>query len=171
VEKIGVERARQAALASDAVIYVYDARAGWSLEDSAALATLDGKPVAVIANKIDTLLEPWAGTPIGARPLSGIASSAGETLGQVLADMVARDVSTDSSSETLSSLRQRDLVERARTATADALASLRRGDSPNTPPRTWTPPSTPWRTSPATTSEDVLRAIFSTFVWQVKRSR
>jgi tRNA modification GTPase len=164
VEKIGVERAREAALASDAVIYVFDARAGWSREDSAAVASLDGKPATVIANKIDTLPEPWAGTPIGARPLSGIASSAGEALGQVLADMVARDVSTDSSSETLSSLRQRDLVERARTATADALASLRRGDSPEYA-ATHLDAALDALADIAgeTTSEDVLRTIFSTF--------
>ena len=71
-----------------------------------------------------------SGAPAGAHPLSGVAPGAGEALGQILADTVARDVSTDASSETLSSLRQRDLVERSRAATADALASLRRRDSP-----------------------------------------
>jgi tRNA modification GTPase len=166
VEKIGVERAREAGLGSDAVLYVFDAGAGWSGEDAAAVASLDGRPVAVIANKTDTLSKPLSGSgaPAGAHPLSGVAPCAGEALGQILADTVARDVSTDSSSETLSSLRQRDLVERSRAATADALASLRRRDSPEYA-ATHLDAALDALADIAgeTTSEDVLRAIFSTF--------
>jgi len=126
--------------------------------------TIDGRPVAVIANKTDTLGKPWNGVPSGAHPLCGVAPSAGEALGQILADTVASGVSTDSSSETLSSLRQRDLVERARAATAGALASLRRGDSPEYA-ATHLDAALDALADIAgeTTSEDVLRQIFSTF--------
>src|SRR5262249_37838626 len=137
---------------------------GWTAEDAAAMASLDGRPVAVIANKTDTLGKPWNGVPSGAHPLCGVAPSAGEALGQILADTVASGVSTDSSSETLSSLRQRDLVERARAATAGALASLRRGDSPEYA-ATHLDAALDALADIAgeTTSEDVLRQIFSTF--------
>ena len=164
VERIGVERAREAGISADAVLYVFDASAGWTADDASAIASLDGKPVAVIANKIDTLSGSWNESPAGARPLSGIAHSAGETLEEILADTVARDVSTDAASETLSSLRQRDLVDRARAATAEALASLRRGDSPEYA-ATHLDAALDALADIAgeTTSEDVLRAIFSTF--------
>ena len=164
VEKIGVERAREAGRSADAVLYVFDAGAGWTAADACAVASLDGKPIAVIANKIDTVSGARRGEPPAARPLSGISPSAGETLGEILADTVARDVSTDSSSETLSSLRQRDLVDRARAATDEALASLHRGDSPEYA-ATHVDAALDSLADVAgeTTSEDVLRAIFSTF--------
>ena len=164
VERIGVERAREAGQSSDAVLYVFDAAAGWTAEDASAIAALDGKPVAVIANKMDVLRGPWNGEPGAARPLSGISPAAGETLGQILADTVARDVSTDSASETLSSLRQRDLVDRARAAVSDTLGSLRGGDSPEYA-ATHLDAALDALADVAgeTTAEDVLRAIFSTF--------
>ena len=164
VERIGVERAREAGQTADAVLYVFDARLGWSGEDASAAASFDGKPLAVIANKIDTLPASWDGQPDGARPLSGISPSAGETLGEILAETVARDVSTDSSAETLSSLRQRDLVDRARSSVADTLAALGRGDSPEYA-ATHLDAALDSLADVAgeTTSDDVLRAIFATF--------
>lgn len=164
VEKIGVERAREAGLAADAVLYVFDSAVGWSNEDESALAGLDGRPFVVIANKIDRVAGRRPVAPPGARPLSGIARDAGEKLARILADMVARDVSTDSSSETLSSVRQRDLVERAREATCEALASLSRGESPEYA-ATHLDSALDALSDLAgeTTADDVLRTIFATF--------
>jgi tRNA modification GTPase len=130
VERIGVERAREAGETADAVLYVFDAAVGWSPEDEAAVAALQGTPVVTIANKIDKLSGRAHTGPGEVQALSGIAPGAGARLADILAETVARDVSTDSSSETLSSARQRDLVERARAAGSDTLAALARGDSP-----------------------------------------
>src|SRR5262249_49997998 len=52
VERIGVERAREAAANADAVLYVYDASRGWSEEDAAA-SEFTGKSVLLFANKVD----------------------------------------------------------------------------------------------------------------------
>lgn len=165
VEKIGVERARQAGRAADLVLYVFDAAQGWSGEDADALAGLDGRPVVVIANKIDKLGgRVPAEAPDGAHALSGISPDAGENLARILADSVSCDLSTDSASEILSSLRERDLVERARAATTDALDALDRGDSPEYV-ATHLDAALDALADLAgeTTSEDVLRQIFSTF--------
>jgi tRNA modification GTPase len=164
VEKIGVERAREAAETADAVLYIFDAALGWTEEDASALGALDGKPVVTIANKIDRLTTEAGSSPAGAQPLSGIAPGAGETLAGILAETVARDVTTDSASETLSSLRQRDLVARAGAATSAALASLARRDSPEYA-ATHLDDALDALADLAgeTTSDDVLRAIFSTF--------
>jgi tRNA modification GTPase len=77
---------------------------------------------------------------------------------------VAADVTSDSVSEVLGSLRQRDLVDRARSAAADAIEALQRGDSPEYA-------ATHVDAALAaladvfgeTTSQDVLDRIFSTF--------
>ena len=164
IERIGVERARDAGRSADAVLYVFDAAAGWTDEDAAALAALDGKPVITVANKIDRVSDTRSDAPAGASPLSGIAPDAGEKLAAILAETIARDVSTDSTSETLSTLRQRDLVERARAATCAALASLARRDSPEYA-ATHLDDALDALADLAgeTTSEDVLRKIFATF--------
>jgi tRNA modification GTPase len=73
-------------------------------------------------------------------------------------------VSSDCASEIIGSLRQRDLVERARSAVSDAIDALARGDSPEFA-------ATHVDTALAaladvfgeTTSDDVLARIFSTF--------
>jgi tRNA modification GTPase len=165
VEKIGVLRAREAGETADFVLYVFDAGGGWSGEDAAALAELDGKPIVVIANKSDTLAGGFsAGAPAGARPLCGISPEAGPTLDRLLADALARGVSTDRVSEVLGSLRQRDCVDRARAAASDALASLDRGDSPEyAATHLHAAMDALADLAGETTPEDVLRELFSTF--------
>ncbi len=165
VERIGVRRAWEAGEASDMVLYVFDAAVGWTPEDAAALARLDGAPALVLANKIDKVSGRLpAGAPPGATPLSGISPDAGRKLHGLLEERLARDVSTDAASEVLASLRQRDLVERARSAAARALAALARGESPEYA-ATHLDEAIDALADLAgqTTAEDVLRAIFSTF--------
>src|SRR5439155_968764 len=145
VEKIGVERAREEGKTAAAILYVFDASAGWLVEDGAALAALDGKPVAVVANKIDRLTErerqegsgpgPVAGfLPAGssrtALALCGLAAGAGASLRALLEETIAADVPGETDSELLASLRQLDLIERARDAVTDAHDALARGVSP-----------------------------------------
>jgi tRNA modification GTPase len=165
VEKIGVLRAREAGRGADLVIYVFDAVPGWSGEDAEALEDLASGPVLIVANKIDRLAGGiFDGGPAGAVPLSGIASDAGSRLQSLLAERLASDVSTESASEVLASLRQRDLVERARAGTQATLDSLASGESPEYA-ATHLDAALDALADLAgeTTAEDVLRQIFSTF--------
>src|SRR6266536_1056142 len=173
VEKLGVERAREEGKTAAAILYVFDASAGWAEEDAAVLAALDGKPVAVVANKIDRLeapdrpgvtrLEP-AGAARPALLLCGLAPEAGASLRALLAQTIAADVPGEAESGILASLRQLDLVERAHAAVGDALAALASGVSLEYA-------ATHVDSGLAAladvfgeaTSEDVLQRIFSTF--------
>lgn len=124
---------------------------------------MNGKPVAVVANKIDRLAND-ADLPAAALALCGLTPDAGPRLRALLERTVAADVSSDSASEVLGSLRQRDLVNRAKSAAADAIDALKRGDSPEYA-------ATHVEAALAaladvfgeTTSEDVLARIFATF--------
>jgi tRNA modification GTPase len=185
IERIGVERARDEGQRAAAILYVFDAAAGWIEEDRAAVEGLDGKPVAFVANKIDLLgvcpsnlsggpcgpPNPRDGSPARtangpprALALRGLASDAGAKLRALLEQTIASAVTSDSASEVLGSVRQRDLVERARRATDEALGALGRGVSPEYA-------ATHVDSALAaladvfgeTTSEDVLARIFSTF--------
>jgi tRNA modification GTPase len=53
VEKIGVERSRQAAQSSDLVLMVIDASVGWIDQDAEIYETVRDRPVILVMNKID----------------------------------------------------------------------------------------------------------------------
>ncbi|MEA5480663.1 tRNA uridine-5-carboxymethylaminomethyl(34) synthesis GTPase MnmE [Pseudanabaena galeata UHCC 0370] len=53
VEKIGVERSRQAAQSADLVLMVIDASVGWSEKDLEIYETVRDRPVILVMNKID----------------------------------------------------------------------------------------------------------------------
>ena len=140
VERMGVARARAAAEGADAVLYVFDAAAGWSPEDSGAVESLNGARLLVIANKIDTVRPAGAGrtsgpvpSPRPALPLCGIAADAGEKLRAELAALLDGGPPGEAYSEMLASARQRDAVVRAQAAAAQAFAALERGESPEYP--------------------------------------
>lgn len=170
VERIGVERARDEGERAAAILYVYDAAEGWNGEDRAAVASFDGRPVAIVANKVDRL--EGARKPAGRDapsdpaplPLCGLAAEAGATLRSLLERTIAAGVTSDAASEVLASVRQRDLVERARAAADQGLRALEGGVSLEYA-------ATHVETALAaladifgeTTSEDVLQRIFSTF--------
>jgi tRNA modification GTPase len=165
VEVIGVARAREEAEKADAVLYVLDAAAGVTEDDRAALTGFAGgkKPILLVANKIDRVPS-GACWPEAAAPLCGIASDAAEKLHALLAHRLMESVALDACDEVLGNARQRDLVERARQAAADAAAAISRGDSPEYA-------ATHVDAALAaladvfgeTTAEDVLNRIFSTF--------
>jgi tRNA modification GTPase len=166
VERIGVLRAREAGQSSDLVLYVFDAALGWSGEDAAALARLEGRGAVAVANKSDLLAGaiPAGGAPEGTVTLSGLSQDAGSRLHELLSRALAGGVSTDLASEVLATLRQRDLVLRARAAAAETLASIARGESPEYA-ATHLDAALDALADLAgeTTAEDVLRTIFSTF--------
>lgn len=168
VERIGVARAQDEGERADAILYVFDASVGWASDDRDAVAGLDGKPVAIVANKMDRVAgTAVAGTVPDARAalsLSGLSPDAGAKLRGLLEQTVAFDLASDSASEVLGSVRQRDLVQRAASAAGEALDALASGVPPEYA-------ATHVDSALAaladvfgeTTSEDVLQRIFSTF--------
>jgi tRNA modification GTPase len=64
VEKIGVERSRQAAQSADLVLMVIDASVGWIEKDAEIYATVCDHPVILVINKIDLALTP-SPSPMG----------------------------------------------------------------------------------------------------------
>ncbi len=108
-------------------------------------------PRILVANKSDLRAAGGAPLPAGARPLCGLRPEAGAAPARAARRGDRRRTSRrDETSEVLGSMRQRDLVERARRgAERDARGARPRRVSPNTPRRTATPPSTRSRTSSA----------------------
>lgn len=130
IERIGVARAREQAELADAVVYVADASRGWNGGDAAAVAACGDRPIVLVANKSDLGgPEPGDFPPEAAR-LCGTAPDAGPLLRSLLERALAPAIPTEETSEVLGSLRQRDLLERARAATDDAARSLEAGESP-----------------------------------------
>ena len=64
VEKIGVERSRQAAQSADLVLMVIDASVGWIEKDAEIYATVCDRPLILVMNKIDIALTP-SPSPMG----------------------------------------------------------------------------------------------------------
>ncbi|MBD2175543.1 tRNA uridine-5-carboxymethylaminomethyl(34) synthesis GTPase MnmE [Pseudanabaena sp. FACHB-1998] len=58
VEKIGVERSRQAAQSADLVLMVIDASIGWIEKDTEIYEIVNDRPVILVMNKIDLALTP-----------------------------------------------------------------------------------------------------------------
>jgi tRNA modification GTPase len=172
VERIGVARAREEGGRAAAILYVYDASAGWTSEDSEALGSLNGKPVAIVANKIDRIGEsPRGQIPRGSAPAAvqclevcGLSPDAGPKLRELLERTVASDLTSDAASEVLGSVRQRDLVARAAAAAGDALDALAERDSPEyVATHVDSALAALADVFGETTSEEVLARIFSTF--------
>jgi tRNA modification GTPase len=130
VEEIGVGRARAEGERADVLLYVFDATAGFSDEDRAALDLAGGRPRVLVGNKADRLPARPPALPAGAALLCGLSAEAGEALRGLLAEAVLRGVDTDGASEMLASMRQADLVERAAGSTRATLEALGRGESP-----------------------------------------
>ena len=162
VEKIGVARAREEAARADAILYVFDGSEGFTADDEKAWTDVGDRPRVLIANKAD---RSSAGPrPEGAAPLCGLASDAGARLAELLGATIANDIRTEETSEVLGSLRQRDLVERARKGAEDTLAALSHGHSPEYAV-TYCHEALDALADLAgeTTTEDVLARLFSTF--------
>jgi tRNA modification GTPase len=139
VERIGVSRALGEAERADALVFVFDASAGFSEDDARRLAEIDAggshgsaKPRLLIANKADRRARETGAPelPDRAHLFCGLAPDAGERLRALLSEMVADSIRGEEASEVLGTLRQKNLVESARRAAEETLAALRGGVSP-----------------------------------------
>ena len=118
----------------------------------------------LVANKADRLSSAPPPIPEGATLLCGIAPDAGAAVRTLITEAVAAGVTTDGSSEMLGSLRQADLVERARRAVCDAMAALDRSVSPEyVATHCHAALDALADLIGETTSEDVLERLFATF--------
>ena len=166
VEAIGVERAREEARRAEVVVYVFDASMGLDVGAHEVLGLATHAVRVLVANKADRLTPsvPPPSMPEGAHRLCGIAPDAGAAVRSLIGGAIAAGIGTDGSSEMLGSLRQADLVLRARAAAAEALEALERGVSPEYA-------ATHCHAAldaladlvGETTSDDVLTSLFSTF--------
>jgi len=162
VERIGVERAREEADRAELVLYVFEAAAGLSKSERASIPAADGTPVLLVANKID--LAPAFSSDGDVLPVCGLSPGAGAALRDRLSREISSSLDAEGSAEVVSSARQRDLADRARREAASALESLSRGESPEyAASRVHDALDALADLLGETTTEDVLRRIFSTF--------
>ncbi|MDQ2871110.1 MAG: tRNA uridine-5-carboxymethylaminomethyl(34) synthesis GTPase MnmE [Acidobacteriota bacterium] len=173
IERLGVDRARAAGEAADAILYVVDSVAGWSGEDENAIADLPPDRRLVIANKVDGVASdrraagdvlPPSAMAGPALALNGLASGAGEILRSAIAGLLEAGVPPETGSEMLGSARQQSAVDRAGAAASAALAALARGESPEYPvSHVHEALDALAELTGETTPEDVLTEIFATF--------
>jgi len=96
--------------------------------------------------------------------LCGLSSDAGPRLRASLKEILAASIETEGTSELLGSIRQRDLVDEARGAAAQALGCLREGLSPEyAATHCHAALDALADLTGETTAEDVLARLFSTF--------
>ncbi len=164
VESIGVARARGEAERADAILYVFDASEGLVAEDERELSGVEAPLRILVANKADRASATGAPLPAGATLLCGLLPEAGPRLREILSEAIASGVSTETTSEVLGSLRQRDLVVRAGAAAEAAIEALDAGASPEYAAAHCAEALDALADlTGETTSEDVLARLFETF--------
>jgi len=119
VERIGIERAKQALASADLVLFVLDASSEVGREDEEIAAMLvDGPPVIVVWNKVDLPVVPQE-SPLPDRPQVQISALTGQGLADLEMTIVntALGESAGSADVTLTSERHEVAVRRALEAT------------------------------------------------------
>jgi tRNA modification GTPase len=134
IEKIGVERALQRVKSADLVLYLIDAEAGLSAEDSEFFSSVPWEKTAALVNKID--LRPEASVPaeIRERALAclGVSAATGEGLDELrewLRAKLKKDLAEDST--LLSNARHFEGLKTLEASLAAALPLLTGEDSPD----------------------------------------
>jgi tRNA modification GTPase len=137
VERLGIARSRELMEAADLVLYLVDAAQGFTGEDRALLAVLGGTGetrgprVCLIQNKIDLAPPPEAA---GEAPVLGISAKTGEgipALNAAIAEALEAATGPEAGelSPGIATARQKDLIDTALAATAEALDMADRGQS------------------------------------------
>lgn len=137
VEKLGVERSRQAAAAADLILAVVDGSAPMTGEDREILdlARRSGKPFLVILSKLDLgtpspiCLEGTDGHPVTAIQLSSRTGEGLDVLEDTVAALFPAGDAPDGS--ILTNERQEDAARRALSAVERAAAALAEGFTPD----------------------------------------
>ncbi|WP_367182534.1 tRNA uridine-5-carboxymethylaminomethyl(34) synthesis GTPase MnmE [Edaphobacter sp.] len=122
-ESLGIAKSREAMAEADLVLIVLDASQPMHAEDAATLSALEGRPALIAANKID-LAAATGSTTTSARA-TGVATSARETIGTTIATTTAtRTVQTSAiTGEGIAQLR-RAIVETAGATAAEQETAL-----------------------------------------------
>jgi tRNA modification GTPase len=129
VERLGVERARQALQTADAVLFVIDASQALHEEDEALADQLEALdvPVAVALNKIDlgaAQTDPWPSRFSAVRTVSALQDTGLHELEQSLGALVLGGAGLDSRQALLTRAHQRDSLRRAAEAVDRLLANF-----------------------------------------------
>jgi tRNA modification GTPase len=142
VERLGIARSRELLEAADLVLYVIDGCAGLTGEDRRFLETLSGPaapPLLLLWNKADVAPPPAEGTVLlkpGAAPFPVLAISAGtgDGAGALWAAMAAQlesrsgGAAGENRTPGIASARQKQLIDSAAAAAAEALDLADRGE-------------------------------------------
>ena len=125
VERLGVERTRESIDRADFVLLILDATVGETPEDMALRALLAGRPHLVIWNKWD-LVQGREAPPEGTHPVSAATGWNIEALEDAIAEAVLGGAAapSDTDAAIVTHARHRHALEAARTALAEALATL-----------------------------------------------
>ncbi len=135
VETMGIERSRQAALAAELVIAVFDRSEDLSQEDEAAIElAMSAKNKLAVINKTD-LLSAWDSSILiekGFTLVVEISSKSGEGL-KALESTISKMYPTPSVpvGEILTNVRQADIVSRAKASVESAFTAMRAGYTPD----------------------------------------
>ncbi|ELR98253.1 tRNA uridine-5-carboxymethylaminomethyl(34) synthesis GTPase MnmE [Gloeocapsa sp. PCC 73106] len=119
VEQIGVERSRQAAEGADLVLLTIDAQIGWTPEDTVIYEQVKHRPVILVINKIDLLINHFPTYPetITTTVTTAAISSQGiDALEQAIVHLAQANQITAANLEFALNQRQAEALTRARLA-------------------------------------------------------
>ncbi|ADV85017.1 tRNA uridine-5-carboxymethylaminomethyl(34) synthesis GTPase MnmE [Terriglobus saanensis] len=121
VEQLGIARSREALAEADLVLFIVDLQHGISEEERETIASLEGRPHLVVANKID--LAPLLASDFALIPTSANTGEGLDRLREALLQQL-RGSQNASASGLLTNLRQRDAVARAVEALHRAIEAI-----------------------------------------------
>lgn len=140
VERIGVERAREAVRSASLLLFVLDASTGWTAEDAAIAAQITDRRAVWALNKIDAvsaeqaarLQEPlrWKAGEAPIVPVSAVTGAGMEALEKTIADVILGGRTDESEAVVVSNVRHLRALEMAR----DSLREAARTTSDHLPP-------------------------------------
>ena len=131
VEKIGIDRSREAIREADLVLLLTDGSQPFSEEDSALLTLCEGKNVLILLNKADLGLaeRPEAVSERTGRPCFAVSAKTGEGIGDVLEKIRTMYCLSEIREKPLivTSLRHKDLLREAERSLNCALETVKAG--------------------------------------------
>ncbi|NLM45750.1 MAG: tRNA uridine-5-carboxymethylaminomethyl(34) synthesis GTPase MnmE [Firmicutes bacterium] len=135
VERLGVERSREALAEADLVLFVLDSSLGFRKEEGQLLAAVGEKPCIVVANKTDLLTEKEAvleeiaakAAPRTVVPMSLLTGEGLDLLEKTIIDTVFAGAATVGEGAMVTSIRHKNALARAKEALEELLAATEAG--------------------------------------------
>ncbi|NLN07814.1 MAG: tRNA uridine-5-carboxymethylaminomethyl(34) synthesis GTPase MnmE [Firmicutes bacterium] len=135
VERLGVERSREALAEADLVLFVLDSSCGFREEERKLLEAVGEKPCIIVANKTDLLADKDAAlqaivakaAPRPVVPMSLLAGEGLDLLEKNIIDTVFAGAVTAGEGAMVTSVRHKNALERAKAALEELLAATEAG--------------------------------------------